>query len=242
MQYMRSFERHLASLCILGAIAVCLLLSANVSADDASADVSSLLRSPSDIFLTQSRFGEEQQTRAESIPYSTRYVDDPDSEIGTETVLHKGRYGKKEIHTTILYYDNDEYTRSSQKHTIQEPVEEVISRGTKIIERTMLTDSGTITYWKQLPQVWATSYDSTCAGCNETTATGMKQGYGGIAVDPTVIPLHSRVYIPGCGIAVAGDVGGSIKGNRVDLGYDSLNGQWTAHYVDVYLLVDKAAQ
>jgi len=239
---MRSFEKHLASLCILVAVVFCLLFSSTVSADSSPAGVFSLLHSPSEIFLTQSRFHENQQIRSEAIPYSIRYVDDPDSEIGTETVLQKGSYGKKEIRTTVLYYDNDEYTRSSQEHTLQDPVEKLISRGTKIIERTMLTDSGPLTYWQKLPHVWATSYDSTCAGCNETTATGMKQGYGVIAVDPTVIPLRSRVYIPGYGIAVAGDVGGLIKGNRVDLGYDSLNGQWTARYVDVYLLVDETAQ
>ena len=51
----------------------------------------------------------------------------------------------------------------------------------------------------------------------------MKQGYGVVAVDPKVIPLYSKLYIPGYGIAIAGDVGGYIKGNKIDLGYDSLN-------------------
>lgn len=68
------------------------------------------------------------------------------------------------------------------------------------------------------------------------TATGMKQGFGVVAVDPKVIPLFSKLYVPGYGAAIAGDTGGLIKGKRIDLGYDSLMGQWGRRYVDVYLL------
>lgn len=100
------------------------------------------------------------------------------------------------------------------------------------------TEYGTVRYTRVIEQMWAMSYDSTCSGCSDTTATGMKQGYGVVAVDPSVIPLYSRVYVPGYGVGVAGDVGGAIKGKKIDLGYDSLNGQWSAHYVDVYLLAE----
>ena len=37
-----------------------------------------------------------------------------------------------------------------------------------------------------------------------------------IAVDPTVIPLGSKVYVEGYGNAIAEDTGGAIKGNRID--------------------------
>lgn len=102
----------------------------------------------------------------------------------------------------------------------------------------METEHGKIKYNKILKDVWAVSYDSSCAGCSDTTATGMKQGYGVVAVDPKVIPLYSRVYVPGYGIGIAGDVGGAVKGKMIDLGYDKLEGQWSARYVDVYLLVE----
>ena len=42
-----------------------------------------------------------------------------------------------------------------------------------------------------------------------------------ISVDPTVIPLGSTVYIEGLGIRVAQDTGGAIKGNRIDIYYDT---------------------
>ncbi len=49
------------------------------------------------------------------------------------------------------------------------------------------------------------------------TATGMPTGRGIIAVDPSVIPLGSRVYVSGYGEAIAADTGGAIIGNRIDV-------------------------
>jgi 3D (Asp-Asp-Asp) domain-containing protein len=49
------------------------------------------------------------------------------------------------------------------------------------------------------------------------TASGLPVGVGVIAVDPTVIPLGTRVYVPGYGPAVAADVGSAIKGSIIDL-------------------------
>lgn len=49
------------------------------------------------------------------------------------------------------------------------------------------------------------------------TATGMKPAVGVVAVDPRIIPLGTRLYVEGYGPAIAGDVGGAIKGYRIDL-------------------------
>jgi 3D (Asp-Asp-Asp) domain-containing protein len=65
----------------------------------------------------------------------------------------------------------------------------------------------------------------------------MRAGKGVIAVDPKVIKLRSSVYVPGYGKAVAGDTGGAIKGNIIDLGFDDARtAGWSARYVDIYLL------
>jgi len=85
--------------------------------------------------------------------------------------------------------------------------------------------------------VFATSYDKNCSGCSGTTATGLRTGYGVVAVDPKVIPLGTKLYIPGYGTAVAGDTGGSIKGSKIDLGFDDVkNGWWSSRFVEVYIL------
>src|SRR5690625_115673 len=67
----------------------------------------------------------------------------------------------------------------------------------------------------------ATAYTAKCVGCSGITATGVDLNANPnakvIAVDPSVIPLGSQVYVEGYGYAVAADTGGSIKGNKVDV-------------------------
>lgn len=55
------------------------------------------------------------------------------------------------------------------------------------------------------------------------TATGTHAHYGTVAVDPSVIPLGTKMYIPGYGYGVAEDTGGAIKGNRIDLFFDDVD-------------------
>ncbi len=69
--------------------------------------------------------------------------------------------------------------------------------------------------------VSATGYSAYDPGNSPYTAMGTPVRYGVIAVDPSVIPLGSRVYIPGYGVAVAEDTGGAIQGNRIDVAFDS---------------------
>jgi 3D (Asp-Asp-Asp) domain-containing protein len=60
---------------------------------------------------------------------------------------------------------------------------------------------------------------ATCYDLPGKTATGMPVGRGVVAVDPSVIPLGSKLYIPGYGNGVAADIGGGIRGNIIDLWY-----------------------
>lgn len=69
----------------------------------------------------------------------------------------------------------------------------------------------------------ATAYTATCKGCSGITAMGIDvrnsttyQGYGIIAVDTRVIPLGTKVSINGRKY-IAGDTGGAIKGNKIDV-------------------------
>ena len=54
------------------------------------------------------------------------------------------------------------------------------------------------------------------------TASGRPVGWGVVAVDPSVIPLGSRLAIPGYGMGVAADTGGAIRGGRIDVWFPTL--------------------
>lgn len=95
---------------------------------------------------------------------------------------------------------------------VEEKQEEVKVEETEATEQS--TTEKTIT-------VTATAYTADCAGCSGVTYTGQdlkaNPNQKVIAVDPNVIPLGSRVYVEGYGEAIAGDIGGAIKGNKIDL-------------------------
>jgi 3D (Asp-Asp-Asp) domain-containing protein len=54
------------------------------------------------------------------------------------------------------------------------------------------------------------------------TATGAPTGWGVVAVDPSVIPLGTRMTIPGYGSGVAADTGGAIQGATIDLWFPTV--------------------
>lgn len=58
-------------------------------------------------------------------------------------------------------------------------------------------------------------------GTNNITATGKEVNTGMVAVDPKVIPLGTRIEIKDMGIYTAEDTGGKIKGNRIDIYFDT---------------------
>ncbi|MBU8879138.1 LysM peptidoglycan-binding domain-containing protein [Bacillus sp. FJAT-29790] len=67
----------------------------------------------------------------------------------------------------------------------------------------------------------ATAYTASCEGCSGITSTGLNlianPDQKVISVDPSVIPLGSKVFVEGYGEAIAGDTGGAIKGNKIDI-------------------------
>ncbi|MEK7767455.1 MAG: 3D domain-containing protein, partial [bacterium] len=83
-------------------------------------------------------------------------------------------------------------------------------------------------YWPGDPQ----------SGPDNITFLGLNLQRGHVAVDPRVVPLASRLYIPGYGYAYAADTGSAIKGRRIDLAVANAKaaGRWDWRWLNVYIL------
>jgi 3D (Asp-Asp-Asp) domain-containing protein len=83
-------------------------------------------------------------------------------------------------------------------------------------------------------RVYATWYTAASSGGSGVTSTGTGVYKGIVAVDPAVIPLGTRMYIPGYGYGTAADTGGGIRGNFIDLGYGADDPKdWRTRWVDI---------
>ncbi|WP_457923421.1 3D domain-containing protein [Enterococcus faecalis] len=74
-------------------------------------------------------------------------------------------------------------------------------------------------------QMESTAYSWREAGASNLSATGidLSKESNVVAVDPSVIPLGSLVKVSGYGFAIAGDTGGAIQGNIIDVHFDSID-------------------
>ncbi|MBQ2924831.1 MAG: G5 domain-containing protein [Anaerotignum sp.] len=174
---------------------------------------------------------EKTVAKTKEIPFETIERANPKMAIGTTKVVQEGQNGVTSLISKEVYHGSELIETKFVEEKITVPVQN------KIVE---FGTTGIIhghAYTKQI-SAKVTAYTPYDAGCNGITATGTTAKKGVIAVDPSVIPLGTRVYIPGYGVAVAQDTGGAIKGNRVDVCYMTKNEafSWGVRNVPVYIL------
>lgn len=170
-------------------------------------------------------------TTTELIDYERVLKSNPDLLIGTEEIIQYGEAGEAEVTVTQYIKEGEVIDEEVTRVVVKEPVKEIVECGTESI------DVSTLSY-SQKVSMRITAYTPYDEGCNGITATGTEAKRGVIAVDPSVIPFGTKVYIPGYGIGVAEDTGGAIKGNRIDVCYltktEAYN--WGVRNVEVYIL------
>jgi uncharacterized protein YabE (DUF348 family) len=188
------------------------------------------------------RVREEFAIEFESIPFHTEWVPDPEVEIDSIRLVREGQVGLTKRRFRIVYENDQEIDRYLEDvWAAQPPITKTMAYGTKIIIRTLETPDGEIEYWRKM-RVYTTSY--TAATCGKPrdhprygyTRLGIWLTKGIVAIDPMVIPLKTRLYVPGYGLAFAGDTGGGVKGKFVDLGFDEHNYESWHWWTDVYIL------
>ncbi|WP_368490339.1 3D domain-containing protein [Clostridium sp. BJN0013] len=118
------------------------------------------------------------------------------------------------------------YTQTSLAYNISDLDRQTLSRG------------GMPVSFSQVLNVSATAYCDDGITASGAPTKRNPNGYSTIAVDPRVIPLGSRVYVEGYGYAIAEDIGGAIKGNRIDVFVtsDAEAQSWGIRSVNVYIL------
>lgn len=175
----------------------------------------------------------------EVLPYPVERREDDRLPYGLTRVLRKGQAGEQEVTYRVKYADGQRVgTERAQTRVVKEPVPQVMVAGAA----TSISRGGQVIRFSRAVEVVATAYTPGPESCgpNATgyTCTGLKAGRGIVAVDPAVIPLGTRVYVDGYGFAVAGDTGGAIKGNRIDVCYETLPEayRWGKRRVIVYVL------
>lgn len=166
-----------------------------------------------------------EETVEEAVPFETVNKDDVSMDEGTKKVVTEGVAGKDKVTYEVTYVDGKEASRKElSREQITAAVNEVVAHGTRI------SYNGK-SYSRKIV---VKAYAYTGGG---RTAMGTRARVGEIAVDPSVIPLGTNVYIEGVGARRAEDTGGNIKGNTIDIYMDTqaqcLN--WGVRYVTVYI-------
>jgi uncharacterized protein YabE (DUF348 family) len=182
------------------------------------------------------------QSQYTPIPYATVYQYDSRQADGTTLVTQPGADGYVLYEYTAKQINGQEVARQETTETTVQPTDEVVTIGTYVPATPppepepvyVAPDSSgqcVATY-----SVWASYYTAASAG-GLTTATGTGVYKGIIAVDPRVIPLGTRMYVPGYGYGIAADTGGGVLGYSIDLAYGAGDYyDWYSHYVDICIL------
>ncbi|MBS9350203.1 G5 and 3D domain-containing protein [Listeria welshimeri] len=173
--------------------------------------------------------------KKEQIKFNTVYKEDDSLNQGTEKVVREGKTGEKVIEYKVTFENGKEKKRDIIKENITSAkTDKVVVRGTK--EKAVVSKIANAKPAKKVTTTNTSSHkssskapsngktftmESTAYSGGGVTATGINlsanPGMKVVAVDPSIIPLGSRVWVEGYGEAIAGDTGGAIKGNIVDV-------------------------
>lgn len=195
------------------------------------------------------RINEEVVKENVTIPYDSIIKYRDDLEKGKVNLLKKGKAGEKEIQYKVVYEDGKEVERELiEENVVYDAENEVVEQGTV---QYVATSRGNLRT-KKIIRMTSTAYD---AGFESTgkkpgdkhygiTRSGTTVRPGVVAVDPKVIPLGSKLYIESLdgskdyGFASAEDTGGAIKGNKIDLYFESAQDvkKYGRRTVKVYIL------
>lgn len=181
------------------------------------------------------RIGEATESYTMEIPFETHYCEDPTLPLGEEKILVAGQKGQMLCTANVSYKNGEEASRNVYQQTVTvEPVSQLVAVGTgeqvgQVSDKPLIGDgfivmpTGEVLTYIRKDNFVATAYTHFDAGCDEITANGAQVKWGVVAVDPSVIPYGTRMFIVSndgayvYGLSTAEDCGGAIQDKRLDL-------------------------
>lgn len=159
----------------------------------------------------------------EPLQFAVFTQQDDSLEKGTERTITEGQSGFVSNQYEVTLENGKEVSRTLiDQKVIKDKQDKVVAVGTKdpADQASTANANSGIEY-----AVNATAYTAYCGGCSGHTATGINllanPNIKVIAVDPSIIPLGTKVYVEGYGYAVAADTGSAIRGYKIDVFFSS---------------------
>jgi 3D (Asp-Asp-Asp) domain-containing protein len=158
----------------------------------------------------------------------------PMDQVSQSRLVREGTPGEGQQLLRVAYVNGNPVQQLQIEDTVLRPPQSSIMAYGAV---TSASRGGNTFHFSNTIEVLATAYS---ARQGRRTCTGALCRFGEVAVDPRVIPLGTRLYIDGYGYATAEDIGGAIKGNRIDLFFESNRDcdRWGLRRTKVYILDD----
>lgn len=186
---------------------------------------------------------EEVIKESKSVPFEVNVVEDKDLLKGQTKVEEEGKAGENQLVYKITYHNGKQVEKIFVEEVVSEkPINKIVKKGTKVEEVKVASSRGessrkissnSNSKGKHM-SVLATAYTG-----DSITSTGKRPKWGTIAVDPTVIPYGTKVYIPQFNKTfIAEDCGGAIKGNKIDIFMNDESSvyNWGRKTIDIYIV------
>ncbi|RDY29680.1 DUF348 domain-containing protein [Romboutsia weinsteinii] len=197
---------------------------------------------------------EETVKEYQEIPYEIEVVEDKELLKGNTKVAQEGQSGKNELAYKITYHNGKQVEKKFINEVVAvKPENKIVKKGTKVevVEVKVASSRGESTRQNATTTSASTNNSSsdskgkhmkvvaTAYTGDGITSTGTKPKWGTIAVDPSIIPYGTKVYIPQFDMTfIAEDTGGAIKGNKIDIfmNDETTVYNWGRKTIDIYIV------